>query len=67
VFSRSSFPSIAYGRSDECGAGYLSLDIEIGTSADEFLRGAQARYRVFYAPVVVKAFRMAEEAYKGQV
>lgn len=39
----------------------------VGTSADELLRGAQSRYKVFYAPVVVKAFRMAEEAHKGQV
>jgi (p)ppGpp synthase/HD superfamily hydrolase len=42
------------------------VDTAVGTSADELLRGAQARYRVFYAPVVVKAFRMAEEAHKGQ-
>lgn len=43
------------------------VDTQVGTSADELLRGAQSRYKVFYAPVVVKAFRMAEEAHKGQV
>lgn len=43
------------------------VDTEVGTAADELLRGAQSRYKVFCAPVVVKAFRMAEEAHKGQV
>jgi hypothetical protein len=43
------------------------VDTQVGTSADELLRGAQSRFKVFYAPVVVKAFRMAEEAHKGQV
>ena len=43
------------------------VDTQVGTSADELLRGAQSRYKVFHAPVVVKAFRMAEEAHKGQV
>ncbi|KAG0615399.1 hypothetical protein M758_5G038200 [Ceratodon purpureus] len=42
------------------------VDTHVGTSADELLRDAQSRYKVFYAPVVVKAFRMAEEAHKGQ-
>lgn len=35
-------------------------------TADELLRSAQARYKAFYDPIVVKAFRMAEEAHKGQ-
>lgn len=43
------------------------VDHEVETSADELLRGAQSRFRVFCAPVVIKAFRMAEEAHKGQV
>lgn len=38
-----------------------------GTSADDLLKSAQARYKVFCDPVVVKAFRMAEEAHRGQV
>lgn len=37
-----------------------------GTSADDLLKSAQARYKVFCDPVVVKAFRMAEEAHRGQ-
>lgn len=48
------------------GTENSKVGTHVGTSADELLRGAQSRYKVFYAPVVVKAFRMAEEAHKGQ-
>jgi hypothetical protein len=37
------------------------------TSAHQLLKDAQAKHKVFYDPAVVKAFRMAEEAHKGQV
>ena len=37
------------------------------TSAYQLLKDAQAKHKVFYDPAVVKAFRMAEEAHKGQV
>jgi hypothetical protein len=36
-------------------------------SAEELLKYAQAKHKVFYDPCVVKAFRMAEEAHNGQV
>lgn len=49
----------------------LEEDVKDGarglTSADQLLNDAQAKHKVFYDPAVVKAFRMAEEAHKGQV
>jgi hypothetical protein len=36
-------------------------------SAEELLKYAQAKHKVFCDPCVVKAFRMAEEAHNGQV
>lgn len=43
------------------------VETSTATTADEILKGAQDRFNVFYDPVVVKAFRMAEEAHRGQV
>lgn len=47
--------------------GILTKEKPKVDSADELLRDAQGRFRVFHDPVVVKAFRMAEEAHKGQM
>lgn len=35
--------------------------------AEDLLKGAQAQYKVFYDPCVLKAFRLAEDAHNGQV
>jgi hypothetical protein len=43
------------------------IDTPVPSSAIKLLESAQAQHKVFCNPTVVKAFRLADDAHKGQV
>jgi hypothetical protein len=52
---------------DMPGSGSMSRTSNLPLSAEELLRDAQERHHIFFHPVVVKAFGIAEKAHRGQV
>ncbi|CAM6084297.1 unnamed protein product [Calypogeia fissa] len=53
--------------SDRAGTPLTSGTSSLPLSAEEILADAQVRHKIFFDPVVIKAFWLSEEAHRGQV